>query len=398
MLKGKPDVKILKKVISIVILIAMVMTMFTGCAKVKAIVTDVGDTTKSFLTMLGDKAGALWQTISVKVFKTDPEDVEPIDVTKDPMAEWTTQEEKTSKDVLTVALNATFTPYEFYVGDEIRGADVEIAELIGDKLGREIVLKDVSFDRLFRTLEEGKADLIISAVTEENYKGSKLYFTDSYSKDTQAVIIKKRLSDTDRKIESLSDIEKGNVGVFAASSAVYYAEDFFDSAKIQEYASYSELFNALVNGAVNGVVVCSKVAKEYVNSIPEIRYYTKNLESARYVIAAKDRSLRDEVNGILKKLMSEGEIEKIITKYEYFDDIGAETVDEKDSDPEMTEEETVQTTVPDLPVFVTNENGELIGTLPAETTEKAGDETTEKAEEKTTAKTEKESSSKKENE
>ena len=42
------------------------------------------------------------------------------------------------KDVLVMATNAEFPPYEYYEGNDIVGIDVEISQAIADELGMEL--------------------------------------------------------------------------------------------------------------------------------------------------------------------------------------------------------------------------------------------------------------------
>ena len=45
-----------------------------------------------------------------------------------------------SKDQLVVATNAAFEPFEYMIGDSYYGIDMEIAQLLANKLGQELVI------------------------------------------------------------------------------------------------------------------------------------------------------------------------------------------------------------------------------------------------------------------
>ena len=52
----------------------------------------------------------------------------------------------TSKDQLVVATNAAFEPFEYTKGEDYYGIDMEIAKLLADELGKELVIENMDFD------------------------------------------------------------------------------------------------------------------------------------------------------------------------------------------------------------------------------------------------------------
>ena len=50
-------------------------------------------------------------------------------------------------DVLTMATNAEFPPFEYLENGEVVGADVEIAEAIAEKLGKKLEITNIDFEK-----------------------------------------------------------------------------------------------------------------------------------------------------------------------------------------------------------------------------------------------------------
>ena len=61
----------------------------------------------------------------------------------------TSAEVDPSKDQLIVATNAAFEPFEFTKGDKYYGIDMEIAKLLADELGLELVINNMDLMQLF---------------------------------------------------------------------------------------------------------------------------------------------------------------------------------------------------------------------------------------------------------
>ena len=62
------------------------------------------------------------------------------------------------KKVLVMGTSADYPPFEYVEtskSDEIKGFDVDIAKAIGKKLGYEIQVKDIDFNSLVPSLENG---------------------------------------------------------------------------------------------------------------------------------------------------------------------------------------------------------------------------------------------------
>jgi len=74
--------------------------------------------------------------------------------------------EDSSKDQLVVATNAAFEPFEYTLGgSEYYGIDMEIAALLAEYLGKELVIKNMDFDAVCLSVGQGKADIAMSGLT-----------------------------------------------------------------------------------------------------------------------------------------------------------------------------------------------------------------------------------------
>lgn len=84
--------------------------------------------------------------------------------------------EDSSKDQLVVATNAAFEPFEYTKGDMYYGIDMEIAALLADYLGKELVIKNMDFDAVCLSVGQGKADIAMSGLTIKEDRKEYVYF------------------------------------------------------------------------------------------------------------------------------------------------------------------------------------------------------------------------------
>ena len=67
---------------------------------------------------------------------------------------------------LHMSTNASFPPYEMVADDgSFEGIDVEVAGLIAEKLGLELVVDDMGFDAALQAAQNGKSDMVMAGVT-----------------------------------------------------------------------------------------------------------------------------------------------------------------------------------------------------------------------------------------
>ena len=94
------------------------------------------------------------------------------------------------KEKIYVQTNAYFAPFEYYDGTEIVGVDVEIMELVGDKMGKEIVWQDGDFGIIIDTVKAGElADCGAAGLTITDERKEKVDFSNPYYTSIQYVIL-----------------------------------------------------------------------------------------------------------------------------------------------------------------------------------------------------------------
>ncbi len=69
------------------------------------------------------------------------------------------------ENAVKVGVNAEFRPFEYYDGGELKGFDIELMNLIGDKTGKTIEFVNMDFDALIPAVLSGRVDCAISAIT-----------------------------------------------------------------------------------------------------------------------------------------------------------------------------------------------------------------------------------------
>ncbi len=94
-----------------------------------------------------------------------------------------------NKEQFVIATNAAFAPYEFKVGENYAGIDMEIAKLIADALGQELVIMNMDFDAIVSSVGNNGVDAGIAGMTINEKRKKIVNFTDPYETSAYQVII-----------------------------------------------------------------------------------------------------------------------------------------------------------------------------------------------------------------
>lgn len=189
-------------------------------------------------------------------------------------------EEDSSKDQLVVATNAAFNPFEFKQGDKFVGIDMELAKLLADKLGKELVIKNMKFDAVLNNVAKHKCDIAMAGLTVNEKRKKTVNFAEPYFKSAQKLIVNDNNTKFD-KCTTVEDVEKilnsfdskTKIGAQNGTSGQFYTqgdEGFgYKGFKVtyKPYDNGSMAVQDMINGNIDYVIIDEAPADCIVKSI-----------------------------------------------------------------------------------------------------------------------------------
>ena len=188
-----------------------------------------------------------------------------------------------SKDQLVVATNAAFEPFEYTVGDSYAGIDMDIAKLLADELGKELVIDNMDFDAVCLSVGQHKCDIAMAGLTVNPDREASVTFSKTYYKASQRVVVKgddttfddcKTADDVLKKLQSFDasvkiGYQNGTTGGMYINNESDYASN---NLKVtgKGYKNGSLAIQDLINGNINYVIIDSAPADSIVKSINEV--------------------------------------------------------------------------------------------------------------------------------
>lgn len=94
-----------------------------------------------------------------------------------------------SKDQLVVATNAEFPPFEYTEGTNYLGVDMEIAVLLAQELGKELVIQNMDFDAVCLSVGTQRCDIAMAGLTISEEREEVVTFSESYYQASQKLIV-----------------------------------------------------------------------------------------------------------------------------------------------------------------------------------------------------------------
>lgn len=186
-----------------------------------------------------------------------------------------------TKDQLVVATNAAFEPFEYTDGGtSYYGIDMEIAALLAEELGKELVIVNMDFDSVCLAVGQHQCDIAMAGLTINEDREKYVTFSDSYYNASQKLIVMADNTEFDSCADAAAIEEILNkkdasvkVGVQTGTTGQFYCEGDEDWGFVgfpvttTGYKNGSLAVQDLLNGNLDYVIIDSAPAACIVESI-----------------------------------------------------------------------------------------------------------------------------------
>lgn len=218
-----------------------------------------------------------------------------------------------TEGTLTMGTNATFPPYEYTdENGDIIGIDAEIAAAVAEELGLKLEIKDMEFDSLIPAVQAGSIDIAFAGMTVTDERKESVDFSDTYAKGVQVIIVPE-----DSKITSPDDLEGKKIGVQTGTTGDIYCTDDFGQENVKQFNNGALAVTALTQGQVDCVIIDNEPAKNFVKSNKGLKILETSYADEDYAAAVskENNELLKKVNEAMKTLKDNGKIDEIVSKY-----------------------------------------------------------------------------------
>ena len=220
---------------------------------------------------------------------------------------------------LIVATEAGFAPYEYMVGDQVVGVDMDIAQAIADKLGVELEIQNMDFDACIPAVAGGKVDIVAAGLSVDPERAEQVDFSTNYVDSTEVVVVNAAApAVTEATGEALAGkvvgVQQGNIADLWVSNA-----DNTVPGEVMRYTKFAQAGEDLKNSKIDCIVMDELPAKELVESSNGALTILEGdpLFVDQYAIAVQkgNSEMLDVVNSVIKELQDNGKMDEIIASH-----------------------------------------------------------------------------------
>ena len=176
---------------------------------------------------------------------------------------------------ITVATSPDFAPMEFVdlsrEGDEqYVGFDILLAKDIANKLGKELVIKPMSFDAVQAAVQTGSVDMGISGFSWTEERAENYFLTRWYKageNETEQTIITTVANDG--KLTTAESYDGLKVGAQGGSLQKMLVEQQLPGAEMVLYENLNDACTALMTGKIDALAVATGNGEAFISANPD---------------------------------------------------------------------------------------------------------------------------------
>jgi polar amino acid transport system substrate-binding protein len=217
---------------------------------------------------------------------------------------------------LRVGMDLSYPPFETIGPDgEPAGVSVELAQALGEFLGRPVRIENIPFVGLIPSLQTGKIDLIISSMTATEERAKSIAFSDPYLTIGLALLAGK-----DSPVKSAADLDKPGrtVVVRQGTTGQVWAQNQLKNARIIVLEKENAAVLEVIQGKADAFVYDQMSVWKNAGKHPDgTRALLEPVQKETWAVGLRqdETELRAQVNDFLREFRERGGFDRLGDKY-----------------------------------------------------------------------------------
>ena len=217
---------------------------------------------------------------------------------------------------ITTCTHLPYRPFQFEQSGKIVGFDVDMIDLVADKLGVAQSIVDTPFEGIQsgEDLNARKCDIAAAAMTITPERQQKIAFSAPYFEANQALLVKKGSG-----IASLRDLRGRTLGVQSGTTGKRYAEkNAPDGVQLKDYEDLALELSSVKSGQIPAAVNDIPVLLDYVKQNPQLQVAAQFQTGEQYGFAMKkgtSQKLEQTVNDVIRQAQADGTYDRIYKRW-----------------------------------------------------------------------------------
>lgn len=217
-----------------------------------------------------------------------------------------------TNNVIRVATDATFPPFEYSENNKLTGFDIELIEEMAKVMGKKVEWVQIDFKGLIPGLVAKRFDVAASAIYITDERKQVVNFTNPYYKGGLVLLTRKG----DTSIKSIDDLKGKKVTVQIGTKSANFLQTNFPDVQRVEVETNQQMFNLVEIGRADAAVTGKPAALLYAKK-GTLKVMSKQLTTENYGFAVRKDlpQLQREMNLAFAKLSANGTYAKLVKKW-----------------------------------------------------------------------------------
>lgn len=218
---------------------------------------------------------------------------------------------------LVVGMELAYPPFETKdVGGNPSGVSIDLANALGEYLGRPVKIENINWDGLIPSLQTGKVDVILSSMTITDERSKVVDFSEPYAHSFLALLVNNN-SDIN-KIEDLNqegkviDVKKGTTGYIYATK---YLTKAMINALSSENACVMEVTQGKADAFIYDQLTIYRQNQANMETTKAILIPFQDSESWGMAVNKGNVELLNQINDFIKEYKAKDGFNDLTNKY-----------------------------------------------------------------------------------
>lgn len=215
-----------------------------------------------------------------------------------------------------VALTGKFPPFSYYdENGELTGFDVDVANAIADRIGRNLKITATEWDGIMAGLLADKYDAIISSMAITPERARVVNFSTPYYKSGAQLFINR---ENPSHVYAINECNGKKIAVVLGETYQLYLDEKYPNIEVVTLKSSIEIFELLQANRITGFVSDLLVGSWQIKSadrpfvpVGELLY----AENIAIPVRKEDTALLEQINNALAAMRNDGSMQEIHNKY-----------------------------------------------------------------------------------
>ncbi|MGF1657010.1 MAG: transporter substrate-binding domain-containing protein [Verrucomicrobiales bacterium] len=217
---------------------------------------------------------------------------------------------------LVVGMELAYPPFEMVdERGQPAGISVEIAEALGQFLGRKVVVRNTAFDGLIPALRTGAVDVVISSMTATEERARAIDFSDPYLK-TGLAILTQAGSPADNIWNF--NVPEARVAVKKGTTGHVFVQQHMDKAQVLVFDRENAAILEVAQGKADAFLYDQmSILQHHLRHVDSTKMILQPFQEENWAVGIQkgNDELRLQVNAFLAEFREQGGFEKLVDKY-----------------------------------------------------------------------------------